>query len=213
MKKHNGMRPQDIVVLLKIVALKQDDWYNSDLAFSLKISPSEISEVLNRCKIAGLIDSKKRKVNINSFSEFLVYGLKYVFPTEPGAIVKGIPTAHSAPPINKLISSGTDVYVWSYAKGTHRGQAIEPLYKTIPQIVKKIIEEQQGTTFDRGHFASYGDFSLKFEFVYYVAGANYTKYMDIQQSINLDIYEAFEKEGIELAYPTQTLFVSKEKPN
>ena len=85
--------------------------------------------------------------------------------------------------------------------------------KTIPQIVKKIIEEQQGATFDRGHFASYGDFSLKFEFVYYVAGANYTKYMDIQQSINLDIYEAFEKEGIELAYPTQTLFVSKEKPN
>lgn len=136
MKKHNGMRPQDIVVLLKIVALKHDDWYNSDLAFSLKISPSEISEVLNRCKIAGLIDSKKRSVNINSFMEFLVYGLKYVFPTQPGTMVKGIPTAHSASPINKYISSGNDVYVWSYAKGTHRGQAIEPLYKTIPQIVQ-----------------------------------------------------------------------------
>lgn len=135
MKKHNGMRPQDIAVLLKIIALKHDDWYNSDLALSLKISPSEISEVLNRCKIAGLIDSKKRKVNINSFMEFLVYGLKYVFPIEPGAIVKGIPTAHSASPINEHISSGTDVYVWSYAKGTHRGQAIEPLFKSIPEIV------------------------------------------------------------------------------
>lgn len=129
------MRPQDIAVLLKIIALKHDDWYNSDLALSLKISPSEISEVLNRCKIAGLIDSKKRKVNINSFMEFLVYGLKYVFPIEPGAIVKGIPTAHSASPINEHISSGTDVYVWSYAKGTHRGQAIEPLFKSIPEIV------------------------------------------------------------------------------
>ena len=51
MKKHNGMRPQDIVVLLKIIALKHDEWNNSDLAQSLKISPSEISEVLNRCKI------------------------------------------------------------------------------------------------------------------------------------------------------------------
>lgn len=139
MKKHNGMRPQDIVVLLKIIALKHDDWYNSDLAQALKISPSEISEVLNRCKIAGLIDSKKRKVNINSFMEFLVYGLKYVFPIEPGAIVKGIPTAHSASPINKHISSGTDIYVWAYAKGTHRGQAIEPLFKSIPQIVQEDI--------------------------------------------------------------------------
>ncbi len=46
MKKHNGMRPQDIVVLLKIIALKHDDWYNFDLAQALKISPSEISEVL-----------------------------------------------------------------------------------------------------------------------------------------------------------------------
>jgi len=136
MKKHNGMRPQDIVVLLKIIALKHDDWYNSDLAQTLKISPSEVSEALNRCKIAGLIDSKKRKVNINSFVEFLIYGLKYVFPVEPGAIVKGIPTAHSASPIKEHISSGDDTYVWPYAKGSHRGQSIEPLYKTLPQIVQ-----------------------------------------------------------------------------
>jgi len=135
MKKHNGMRPQDIVVLLKIIAVKHDEWYNSDLAEALKISPSEISEVLNRCKIAGLIDSKKRKVHINSFMEFLVYGLKYVFPSQPGTMVRGIPTAHSAYPMNEHISSGADVYVWASAKGTHRGQAIEPLFKSIPQIV------------------------------------------------------------------------------
>ena len=128
------MRPQDIVVLLKIIALKDDNWYNSDLAQSLRISPSEISEVLNRCRIAGLIDSKKRNVNINSFIEFLIYGLKYVFPAEPGAIVKGFPTAHSASPIKEQISSGADVYVWPSAKGTCRGQAVAPLYKTIPQV-------------------------------------------------------------------------------
>ncbi len=67
----------------------------------------------------------------------MVYGLKYVFPTEPGAIVKGTPTAHSASPVKEHISSDADVYVWSNAKGTHRGQAIEPLYKTIPQIVQE----------------------------------------------------------------------------
>ena len=81
--------------------------------------------------------------------------------------------------------------------------------KAIPQIVKSIIEKQNGTTFDRGHFASYGDFSLNFEFVYYVTGADYAKYMDIQQAINLAIFEIFEREQIEFAYPSQTLFVSK----
>jgi len=81
--------------------------------------------------------------------------------------------------------------------------------KMIPQIVKEIIEKQEDTVFDRGHFASYGDFSLNFEFVYYVTGSDYNKYMDIQQSINLTIFEAFEREEIEFAYPSQTLFVNK----
>ncbi len=80
--------------------------------------------------------------------------------------------------------------------------------KEIPGIVRKIIEDQEDTAFDRGHFAKYGDFSLNFEFVYYVIGADYNKYMDIQQAINLAIYKVFEEKGIEFAYPTQTLFMS-----
>lgn len=135
MKKHNGMRPQDIVILLKIASLKNDNWRNIDIANSIGISPSEVSEALHRSNIAGLIDSRKRKININSFLEFLIYGLKYVFPTQPGPIVKGTPTAHSASPIKEHIFSNAEVFVWSNAKGAQRGQAIEPLYKTIPQIV------------------------------------------------------------------------------
>ena len=81
--------------------------------------------------------------------------------------------------------------------------------RRIPGIVKDAIETQKDATFDRGHFASYGDFSLNFEFVYYVTGADYNKYMDIQQAINLTIFESFEKEGVEFAYPTQTLFMAK----
>ncbi|KAA5548892.1 hypothetical protein F0145_04745 [Adhaeribacter rhizoryzae] len=131
------MRPQDIVVLLKIVAYNNKEWRNIDVAHDIHISPSEVSEALNRCKIAGLIDSKKRKVNLNSFYEFIIYGLKYVFPVEPGAVVKGVPTAHSASPIKDYIAAGNDIYVWPYAKGTVRGQAIEPLYNTLPQIVQQ----------------------------------------------------------------------------
>ena len=82
--------------------------------------------------------------------------------------------------------------------------------KKIPQIVEEIITQIPETTFDRAHFASYGDFSLNFEVVYYVNDRDYNKYMNIQQEINFQIKETFEKEGIEFAYPTQTLFLSNE---
>lgn len=82
--------------------------------------------------------------------------------------------------------------------------------KQIKVIVKEIIERQSDVVFDRGHFANYGDFSLNYEFVYYLNGADYNKYMDTQEAINLEIFEAFQKAGIEFAYPTQTLIMNKE---
>lgn len=81
--------------------------------------------------------------------------------------------------------------------------------KEIPGIITDIIKGVDDTVFDRAHFFSYGDFSLVFEVVYYVLGNDYNKYMNIQQEINFKIMEEFEKRGIEFAYPTQTLFISK----
>jgi|WetSurSiteA1Bulk_404760.scaffolds.fasta_scaffold35030_1 small-conductance mechanosensitive channel len=81
----------------------------------------------------------------------------------------------------------------------------------IPKIVKGIIEKHSDVRFDRGHFASYGDFSLSFEFVYFVIGSDIIKYMDTHQAINLEIYKEFEKRGIEFAYPTQTLYLNKDE--
>lgn len=81
--------------------------------------------------------------------------------------------------------------------------------KEIPTIVKNIIENINGATFDRAHFFSYGDSSLVFEVVYYVISGDYNKYMDIQQDINFAIKEEFEKRDLEFAYPTQTLYLNK----
>ena len=80
----------------------------------------------------------------------------------------------------------------------------------IPQLIKEAIESQEKVRFDRSHFASYGDSALNFETVYYVDSSDYALYMDIQQAINLAIYRCFTNEGIEFAYPTQTLFIEKE---
>ena len=83
--------------------------------------------------------------------------------------------------------------------------------KKIPGIIKAAIEAQEKTTFDRSHFQKYGDFSLDFESVYFVEAADYNIYMDINQEINFQIHEEFEKEGIEFAYPTQTLFIESDE--
>ena len=81
--------------------------------------------------------------------------------------------------------------------------------ETIPGIIREAIEDHENARFDRAHFQKYGDFSLVFEAVYYVLSSDYTTYMDIQQAINLKIFRRFEAEGIEFAYPTQTLYVNR----
>lgn len=83
--------------------------------------------------------------------------------------------------------------------------------KIIPGVIKKIVEKQELTKFDRAHFQSYGDSSLNYEIVYFILSSDYTKYMDTQEKINLEIYEQFEKLGVEFAYPTQTVFINKQK--
>ncbi len=81
--------------------------------------------------------------------------------------------------------------------------------KLIPQIVKEAILEQDKVRFDRAHFQAYGESALNFEVVYYVLAPDFNLYMDIQQAINLRIHEHFEQEGIEFAYPTQTVYVHR----
>lgn len=81
--------------------------------------------------------------------------------------------------------------------------------EAIPGIIRSAVEALDNVRFDRSHFASYGDFSLNFETVYYVTSPDYTLYMDVQQAINLALFKRFAEEGIEFAYPTQTVFLEK----
>jgi small-conductance mechanosensitive channel len=83
--------------------------------------------------------------------------------------------------------------------------------KRIPGLVKNIIESVENVTFDRAHFMALNNSSLDFEIVYYILSSDYNVYMDKQQEILLAIFEAFEKEKIDFAYPTQTLFVEQAK--
>jgi len=78
----------------------------------------------------------------------------------------------------------------------------------IPGLIEDAVSSQDKVRFDRSHFKEFGDFSLNFETVYYVLDADFALHMSIRQAINLSIHKSFEAEGIEFAYPTQTLFLN-----
>ena len=84
-------------------------------------------------------------------------------------------------------------------------QTPRSLVATIPGMVRAAIEKQAGIRFDRAHFHGFGDSALTFEVVYYVLSPDYNRYMDVQQAINLEIMEQFEREEIRFAHPMLTL--------
>ena len=134
-----SMRPQDIVVLLKLLIDENRPWNQVSLARSLFMSQSEISESLSRSKYSRLLFNEGKQVDRQSFMDLLQYGVPYVFPQQPGNVVRGIPTAHSALPLKDEIESDEN-YVWPSAKGHMRGQSIQPLYNSVIHAVEQDIE-------------------------------------------------------------------------
>jgi hypothetical protein len=139
MKSHKGMRPQDIVVLLKILTISKIDWQYRDISSNLFLSTSEVSESLHRSHIAGLVDESRRRVFRQSLMEFIEHGLHYVFPQQPGTMVTGVPTAHSHSFFKPYFEAELN-YVWPDENGWIRGLSITPLYKGVAKAVK--IDEQ-----------------------------------------------------------------------
>lgn len=135
-KKQQIISPHDIVILLKIVSYGSEPWLQQPLAESLGISQSEVSKSLQRSKYAGLLDPRGKVVMKMALMDFLQYGLRYVFPQKPGPVLRGVPTSHSASPLNTEIQAA-EAYVWPFAKGTIRGHSIIPLYPSAPAAALK----------------------------------------------------------------------------
>lgn len=138
------MKPQDIILLIKLHTWKQGRWKIVSLANSALLSPAETHAGIKRLVNSSLFDPVLEKVKKTEMEEFIIYGTRYCFPAEFGPISRGIPTAHSAHPLNKMIvAGGTDSYVWPHAEGKIRGISIKPLYKTAPDaaLVDSILYE------------------------------------------------------------------------
>src|SRR5277367_3627854 len=126
------VKPQDVYVLLKIVASGFRGPY-AQLARELAMSTSEVHASVKRAQSAKLIHGQElqNRPNLAALEEFLVHGLKYAFPAKRGEFTRGIPTSYAAEPLRSVITQGNEpIPVWPYAEGKQRGVAFEPLYKT-----------------------------------------------------------------------------------
>lgn len=130
------LKPQDIVVLLKLVVLKDAPWTIASLADGLFMSASEVHGALVRAENAGLYIASKRRPIRAALQEFLVHGLRYAFPVERLGTSRGVPTAHSAPGLDSELGPPDIPYVWPDAEGATRGEGIKPLFRTVPKAVR-----------------------------------------------------------------------------
>jgi len=135
MKQIPQLKPQDILVALKLFLLKERPRL-SDLAGDLGLSQAEVSGSLKRAIGAGLSRPDDGMPYAQALSEFVLHGLRYAFPAQVGPMSKGMPTSYSAPPLNKKILSD-EALVWPDIDGQLRGQSILPLYKSAPFAAKK----------------------------------------------------------------------------
>jgi hypothetical protein len=132
------LKPQDIVILLKLVAIGERQWSFSSLANELSMSPSETHSGIGRITKAQLFDSQRKVPILNALKEFLVHGVKYAFPPERGSLTRGMPTSYAAPPLNTfMIQTDEPPPVWPDPEGNVRGYEFSPLYRSVPKAAQR----------------------------------------------------------------------------
>ena len=134
-----NLKPQDILILLKLVAQGDMNWVYSRLAMELSMSSSEIHAAMKRAYSAGLMRDKGDTImpDAKNLEEFIVYGVKYAFAAERGDVCMGIPTSYAAKPLcDKVICDDTNPPVWPDANGKVKGIAFRPLYPSVPDAVR-----------------------------------------------------------------------------
>lgn len=130
------LRPLDLVVLLKLSLTKGGRPPYLRLANDLHLYPSEVYASVKRARASNFLQGPELddRLNRSALLEFLLHGVRYVFPAEKGQPTRGVPTGYAAPPLRQLIASKGELPpVWPYAEGQARGYSFAPLHKNVPQ--------------------------------------------------------------------------------
>lgn len=131
------LKPQDILVALKILVNGWPRTY-AELGNDIGMSADGAHTAVQRAVRAGLVNREGQWANKQAIAEFLIHGLKYVFPTQPGAITRGMPTSYAVAPLAGEIShKEEDIPVWPDPEGTVRGWTLVPLCRSVPIAASK----------------------------------------------------------------------------
>ena len=131
-----NLKPQDVVVALKLCAYPGIRPPISIVANDLSLSPSEVHGAIRRLRESRLLHGPglKDRPNVSALEEFLIHGLKYAFPAEHGEVTRGIPTSYAAEPLKSEIAISNNLPpVWPWPEGDTRGVGLEPLYRKVPR--------------------------------------------------------------------------------
>lgn len=148
-----SLKPQDVIVAVKVALRPGLNSSYADLARSVGLSASEVHSSVFRLGAADLLDIKERRPRLANLLEFLEHGVRYAFISDVRGVTRGVPTAHSAPPLSNEITSATsgaladlrDVpMVWAHPEGTVRGQSLEPLYPSVVDAALRDPDLHQG---------------------------------------------------------------------
>ena len=130
-----NLKPQDVLVLLKMVVLGDRPWSYAWLAVQLGMSPSQLHAAVKRAVAAQLAVRQADRVvpNLRNLKEFLIHGIKYAFVPQQGELTRGMPTLHAASPLKQYFEPSSEPPpVWPDPEGEVRGMAFSPLYKLAP---------------------------------------------------------------------------------
>lgn len=137
-KKPMILKPQDIYILLKLVAMGESQWSYASVAGDLFMSTSEVHAGIKRAMAARLMSPDSMRPLKQSLEEFLIHGVKYAFPPDHGGLTRGVPTGYAAPPLKDIITQPNEPPpVWPDPEGNTRGYEFSPLYKTVPKAAAK----------------------------------------------------------------------------
>lgn len=133
-----SLKPQDLLVALKIAVNRDRQFTFSELGSELNMSVSEAHAATQRAELARLIrkeDAQMRAVGA-SLQEFVLHGVKYCYPPIVGTVARGMATSVGAPPLSLLFAGGDFIPVWPDSLGEHRGVSLQPIFPSVPAAAK-----------------------------------------------------------------------------
>ncbi len=131
------LKPQDIVIMLKLVVKDGSEWSYPALAYELFMSASEVHAGVKRAAAARLMDMHRKVPVKSNLLEFLIHGVKYAYPPDRAGLTRGMATGYAALPLKELITQPDEPPpVWPDPEGKVRGYEFSPLYSSVPRACK-----------------------------------------------------------------------------